>query len=82
MQRMDKSGVEAVCRRVAGEIFGVDPQSLGADSRASTVASWDSLALVRLILALENALDVRLSLRQIEGIASFGDIVALFADAA
>ncbi|HJW42059.1 MAG TPA: acyl carrier protein, partial [Rhizomicrobium sp.] len=73
-ERPDKP-VEAVCREVAAEILGVAPESMRLDSGAENLAGWDSLNVVRIILATEARLNTRLSRNEIERLSVFGDIV-------
>jgi len=79
MSKPSTAAVEAVCRDVASGILGVAPETLRPDSGAETLAGWDSLNVVRIILATEARLDTRLSRNEIERLSVFGDIVAAFA---
>jgi acyl carrier protein len=45
---------------VVAEVMGVPVQSIGAESSAKTVETWDSLRHMNLIVALEDTFDVRL----------------------
>ena len=72
------TSIEAVCRDTAALILDVPPQSLRDDSGPEDIAGWGSLNLVRIVLALEAALGVRLSLSALERLTSFGTLVAAF----
>lgn len=75
------TSIEAVCRDTAALILDVPAGSLRDDSGPDDIAGWDSLNLVRIVLALESALEVRLSLSALEGLTSFGTLVSAFAAA-
>ena len=46
-------------RRTAGDVFGVPADQVSASSSRETIASWDSLAHVNLVLALEQQFGVQ-----------------------
>lgn len=50
----------------------VDPTALDEDSSPDTVDTWDSLAAMRLVAAIESEFDVRLSTREIMKMRSIG----------
>lgn len=64
-------------RRVIADVLGVDPDALGVDPSPETVASWDSVHHLSLILALEQEFAVRLAPEEIEEAVSLGAIVEL-----
>ena len=47
---------------LVGRLFGVEPASLDDASSNATLAQWTSLAHVNLVLAVESAYGVRLTL--------------------
>jgi acyl carrier protein len=59
---------------IAAEIFQVEPGSLSAASAPDEVEKWDSLAHLRLITAVEAEYGIRLSMQQIQEIATLGDL--------
>jgi acyl carrier protein len=48
-------------RRVVADVLGVDAATLSDDSNPDTVPSWDSLAHLNLVVALEQEFGVALS---------------------
>lgn len=50
----------------------VDQSTLNDDSSPDTVESWDSLAAMRLVAAIESEFDVRLSTKEIMKMRSIG----------
>lgn len=55
-----------------------DPQiRLTTDFSPDTYGAWDSVATVRLILAVEDHFDVRFTAEQVAGIKSVRDILAI-----
>jgi acyl carrier protein len=58
--------------RVFAEELDVDVGDLAEDSSPDTVEQWDSLAAMRLVAAIEEAFDVRLSTTEIMKMRSIG----------
>ena len=54
------------------EELEVDPATLDEESSPDTVESWDSLAAMRLVAAIESEFDVRLSTKEIMKMRSIG----------
>lgn len=67
---------------IAAEIFQVDPGSLGPDSTPDEVDKWDSLAHLRLITAVESEYGIRMSMHQIQEVATLGDLESIVSAAA
>ena len=57
--------LEASVFAIMGRVLGVPPESINADSSPDTLASWDSLAHMNLVLALEEELAVQFTEEQI-----------------
>lgn len=55
----------------------LDDLSLTRDTQAQDVDGWDSLAHVRIIIAVEQAFNVRLPTSQVTTIANVGELVDL-----
>ncbi len=51
--------------RVFSEVLGVDPSQLNDDSSPDNVSTWDSLASMSLVAAVEEEFKLRLSTREI-----------------
>jgi acyl carrier protein len=52
--------------RVLADVFGVDASGIGPDSSPDTIAAWDSVQHLNLIIALEQEFGVRFSPEEIE----------------
>lgn len=46
-------------RDVVGAVFGVDPAMITADASSATIAEWDSVRHLQLMLALEEEFNVQ-----------------------
>lgn len=58
------------------EIFKTDVCALGTEISPRTIARWDSLAHITLMLALEKKFRIRIPDEQVVTLASFADIAA------
>lgn len=58
--------------KIFAEELDVDAAELNDDSSPDNVASWDSLAAMRLVAAIESEFDVRLSTKEIMKMRSIG----------
>ena len=54
------------------EVLEVDPGKLNDDSSPDTVQQWDSLAAMKLVAALEEKFNIRLSTREIMKMSTIG----------
>jgi acyl carrier protein len=54
------------------EVLEVDPAKLNDDSSPDTVQQWDSLAAMKLVAALEEKFNIRLSTREIMKMSTIG----------
>lgn len=61
-------------------VFQDDDIVLFPEMTAADVEGWDSLANIRLILAVETAFSIRLSAAQAASLAKLGDLVSLIAN--
>jgi acyl carrier protein len=64
-------------RQIGADIFNVTVDEVTAETSPATVASWDSLQHLNLVLALEQAFDVEFAPEEIEQMVSVGQIVSL-----
>jgi acyl carrier protein len=62
------------------EELDVSSSTLDDDSSPDTVESWDSLAAMRLVAAIESEFDVRLSTKEIMKMRSIGIARAVLRD--
>ncbi|MDQ6666513.1 MAG: acyl carrier protein [Acidobacteriota bacterium] len=61
-------------RRVFQEIFDDDAMEVNNESSAKTMPEWDSLAHVRLIIALEEEFDIKFTTHEVVQMACVGDL--------
>lgn len=52
---------EADLKRVMGNVFGIDPNTVDNSASIDTVESWDSLKHLKLVLALEEWFNITLT---------------------
>lgn len=76
------SGSDAQARAVLAEVFGLELVDIEGDASIETLAAWNSLAHMRLILELERRLGHELAPETVIEIASLDDVAALLAGAA
>ena len=76
---MNDSAIEA--RILLAGALELDPANVADDAAMGTVETWDSLAHMRLILAIEAALGRELDPDALFEIASLGDVAALLESA-
>jgi acyl carrier protein len=46
-------------REVMGAVFGIDPTTIAGDASSATIAEWDSVRHLQLMLALEEEFNVQ-----------------------
>ena len=46
-------------REVMGAVFGIDPTAIAGDASSATIAEWDSVRHLQLMLALEEEFNVQ-----------------------
>jgi acyl carrier protein len=64
-------------RQMAADIFGVLPERVKPESTPLTIARWDSMRHLTLILAIEEHFNLHLEPEEIEQIKSIGHITTL-----
>jgi acyl carrier protein len=62
---------------LVGDLLEIDDPKLSADMSAQDVPKWDSLAHVRIVVAVEQAFKMRFSTREITSLKTIGDLVKL-----
>lgn len=62
---------------IVAELFDLDPAMVRDDLTPEDVELWDSLNHLRLVSAVEEEFQIKLSMRQIESIRSLGQLRAL-----
>lgn len=67
-------------RTLVADILGVDANLVVAASGPQTTASWDSLAHLSIITAVEERFGVRFSMTEIRNIDTFGSLAKALAE--
>jgi acyl carrier protein len=67
-------------RAILADVFGLDPDQIGADTSTDTVEDWDSLHHLTLVLALEEEFDIALDDEETVAIVTFPLITAVVLD--
>ena len=62
---------------IARELFDDESITLSAQTTAADIEGWDSFNNLNLIAAAEQLFGVKISAREIESLASIGDLVGL-----
>ena len=68
---------EAKLRKIMGDVFNVDPDSINEESSVDTVAGWDSLNHLSLVLSLEEAFNITFTEEQTVEILNYPLIKAV-----
>ena len=58
--------------QVFAEVLGIDPGTLNDDSSPDNVKEWDSLSAMKLVAAIEEKFNIRLSTREIMKMSTIG----------
>ena len=61
---------------VVAQVLGIDGAVLNARSRPNNTESWDSLRHIEVMLAIETAFDVRLTMVELTSLRDLGDVAA------
>lgn len=62
-------------RQIAADIFNLPVDQISDETSPRTLADWDSVQHLNLVLAMEAQLGVQLDPAEIEGIRSIGDAI-------
>lgn len=68
------SALERV-RKLAAEVLNVPPDSVTLESSHETIGTWDSLATVNLVIAVENEFGVSVDIKNVDAFRSVKGIV-------
>jgi acyl carrier protein len=74
---MSKQETLARLNTLVGDLLEIDDPRLSAETTAQEVPGWDSLAHVRIVVAVEQAFGVRFSTSEITSLKTIGDLVML-----
>lgn len=61
------------------DVMDDDELVITSETKADDVDNWDSLAQIRLVVSIEEALKIRFSAAEISTLQNVGDLVALIA---
>jgi len=64
---------ERICG-VASDVLNVPVQDLSRDSSPETVLTWDSVAHLTLVLAVEQELGIRFDVEELDRMTTVGDL--------
>ena len=62
-------------REVMGAVFGVETESIGPDTTSTTIAEWDSVRHLQLMLALEEEFGVEFEMDELASLRSVAQLV-------
>ncbi len=65
--------MEIRLREILADVLDVDPQ-IPDDFSRDDESGWDSMAHLRLITAIEQAFEIKFTMKEIEEIRSYGDL--------
>ena len=74
---MQRAEIKIKLTEVFGEVFGPSVTEIREEMTAADVKNWDSLNHVTLIYAAEQKFGVSLSVREIQGLKTVGDMFDL-----
>jgi acyl carrier protein len=83
LERFDQDDWRALTdrvRQIAADIFAVPLDGLTAESSPESIASWDSLNHLSLVLALEQEWSIQFSPEEMEELLSIAKIVSVVAE--
>lgn len=66
---------EEKLKEVLCDTFGLDEEEISQNMSNDSIASWDSLNHLRLVSALEQEFDIRLTMEEISSMTNYGKIV-------
>ena len=65
------------CSEIFRAVFSDNELSISASTSASDISDWDSLAQIRLLMAMEQTFEIQFSLDEVEDLQNVGEIVEL-----
>jgi acyl carrier protein len=74
---MEASDIYARLEKVFHDVFDADAITVTADLTADQVEDWDSLAHIRLILAVERAFGIKFPAAQTANLKNVGELAEL-----
>jgi len=77
---MNRDDIDSRLADVAGTVLGVEPDTLSDSASPETVDGWTSLVHLSLIVAVEEAFSIHLSVADIYAARSFGALRRIVSD--
>ena len=74
---MDRAEAFAILKEAAVEVLAVDPSAVTEEARFKEDLDADSLDLVELVMALEEAFDIEVPEEELEGVTTVGQAYEL-----
>ncbi len=74
------TGGKSAAVKILANALGIEVTAVGPDTRLGLCAQWDSLAHMRIILALEKSIGQPLPAAEILSIEGFDDVIAVLAN--
>ena len=65
------------CNEIFRTVFSDPELSISAATSASDISDWDSLAQIRLLMAMEQTFEIQFSLDEVEDLQNVSEIVEL-----
>jgi acyl carrier protein len=65
------------CTEIFRTVFSDADLTIDALTSASDISDWDSLAQIRLLMAIEQTFEIQFSLDEVEDLQNVGEIVEL-----
>ena len=65
------------CNEIFRTVFSDNELSISASTSAADISDWDSLAQIRLLMAMEQTFEIQFSLDEVEDLQNVGEIVEL-----
>jgi acyl carrier protein len=65
---------ETRLRQILSDVLDIDPEQISDAFSRDDESGWDSMAHLRLITAVEQAFGIKLTMKEIEEIRSYGDL--------
>lgn len=75
MDNLDRESVFARLNEIVCDVLDLDSLVLEESTVATDVPGWDSLAHIRLVLAIEQAFEMRFAVTDIPGLRNVGELV-------
>ncbi len=65
------------CSRIFQSVFSNPELQINAETSASDIPDWDSLAQITLLMSMEQTFEIQFSLDEVEDLQNVGEIVEL-----